>query len=189
MNPDLSEATPGDCSSIQVDIILEESWIHHFLEEQQTEIPINEQYTLTNLKIILGDATLNFQADLKGKEGTSMDVTSTPIWNAEDQTLRIENLDINTNSRNFLLKSAGWLAQNILGSRIDAKIEEQANRMYAKQLEKLKSKPVEIPLPKGGTAKVSISNIIIHELDFRPQALHVRATIDAFWNIHLFHAE
>ncbi|MEO5906629.1 MAG: DUF4403 family protein, partial [Saprospiraceae bacterium] len=107
MNPDLSNVAPDDCSSIQVDIILEESWIHHFLEEQQTEIPINEQYTLTNLKIKLGEGTLNFQADLKGKEGTSMDVTSTPIWDAESQRLRIEGLDIDTNSKNFLLKSAG----------------------------------------------------------------------------------
>ena len=185
MNPDFSNFAPDECSSIQVDIVIDEAWIDDMLDEHLSELKINEQYTLINIRISLGEGTLNFQADLKEKEGTSLNVTSTPVWDPESQKLRIENLDIHTDSKNFLLKSAGWLAQTFLTGKIDSKVEEQANRMIAKQIEKLKSKPLEIPLAKAGTAKVTVSNIVVHQIIVKVKSVQVRATIDAFWNIHL----
>ncbi len=148
-------------------------------------IPINEQYSLYNLRINIGEGTLNFQADIKEKEGTTIEVTSRPEWDAKNQRILISDLKLKTDSNNFLLKSAGWLAQTFLGAKIDKKLEEQANKMYRIQLEKLKEKPIEIPIPNNGKAKVMLSAITIHELAFLDQAIGVTATIDSHFKLHL----
>ena len=89
------------------------------------------------------------------------------------------------NSKNFLMKTAGWLASNVLNSTLDKKIEEQANKLFKRQLEKLKTEPLAIPIPKGGTANVKVENITIDHLLFIEHAMEVKASIDAYWKFHL----
>lgn len=185
VDPEFSQPNPEDCSCVQLEILLEETWIDRFITEHKTEVPINEQYTITNLKINIGAGTLNFKADLKEKEGTSIDLTSTPVWEVENQRILIENLDLETSSKNILLKTAGWFAQNFLNNTIDKKIEEQVNRMYQKQLAKLKSQPLDVPIPKGGNAKITIANITINELTFIEHAIHIKAMIEGIGKIQL----
>lgn len=184
MNDDTLSEAREDCSAIDVEILVDESWIDNMLNEYPIEIPVNENIVLTNLKVILGDGLLNFKADLKDKS-TSIELTSRPLWDPERQYLSIMDLDLQTNTKNILLKSASWLAQNFLNATIDRKLEEQANKMYAKQLEKLKEQPVRLPVPKGGTALVKVSSIVLHELIFVGQAIKVKATIDAYLTVNL----
>lgn len=176
--------TPEDSSSIQLQIVIDESWIDSILSQYRIDIPINDKISLTNLRVNIGEGILNFKVDLKDKS-TSLDLTARPGWDADRQYLSIEDFDMETNTNNLFLKSAGWIAQNFLGGTIDRKIEEQANKALAKQIEKLKEKPVEIPIPKGGKAKVMITSVTIHELIFLTSAIHVRATVDAKLNVHL----
>ncbi len=185
MNQEFSHDTSQDCSSIQVDILIEEPWIDRFLTEQQVELPVNDKYTLVNLRINLSPGTLNFKADLKEKEESCVDLTSRPIWNASSQRLQIEDLQLQTSSKNILLKTAGWFARIFLNAKIDRKLEDAANLLYSKQLEKIKKDPVSIPIPKAGNAEVSVSNITIHELIFIEHAIKVKATIDALWKLNL----
>jgi len=185
VNQDLSVKSTEECSSIQIVIRVEESWIDRMLAEQNMVIPINEQYSLSNLKVNITEGSLNFQAEIKEKQGTTIEVTSSPQWDVENQRLLINDLKLKTDSNNLLLKSAGWLAQTFLGGKIDKKLEEQANKMYRKQLEKLKEKPIEIPIPKGGKAKVMLSDVTIHDLAFLERAIGVTATIDAHFFLHL----
>ena len=184
MNDSTQPGNREDCSTIDVEILVEEPWIDQILDEYPIEIPVNEMIVLTNLKVNLADGMLNFQADLKDKS-SSIELTSRPVWDAERQYLSIMDLDLQTNTKNVLLKSAGWLAQNFLNATIDRKIEEQVNKMYALQLVKLKEKPVRLPLPKGGSALVKMSSIVIHELTFVGQAINVKATIDAHLTLNL----
>lgn len=184
MNNDLSDPA-GDCTSIRIDIRIDESWIDKFLTDQQLVIPINEQHSLTNIRIKLTKGTLHLQADVKDKEGSSIEVTSKPVWDEASQQIKIEDLKLNTTSKNLLLKSAGWFAQTFLNSRIDAKIEEQANLMYRKQLANLRSKPISIPMPNRGIVQIVVSDIKIHHLTIVDQALEVSSTIDAYSKIHL----
>ncbi|HUR31540.1 MAG TPA: DUF4403 family protein [Saprospiraceae bacterium] len=174
-----------DCSSIQVEILLDESWLDKMLDEHNMDIPINEKIVLNNLQVNLQEGRLNVLADLKDKDGSGIEVTTRPVWDAAAQRITINDLKLKTDTKNVFLKSAGLFANVFLNSTIDRKLEDQANLMYTKQLEKLKSKPVEIPLPKGGTATIQISGITIHALDFISQAIRVKATIDSYWNLHL----
>lgn len=184
MEPQINSNTSEDCSSIQLQIVIDESWIDSILAQYRIDIPINDKISLTNLRVNIGEGELNFQVDLKDKN-SSIELNARPHWDAARQFLAIEDLKMETSTKNVFLKSAGWIAQNFLGGTIDRKIEEQANKALAKQIEKLKEKPVEVPIPKGGKAKIMITSIQIHELIFVPQAVHVRATVDATFNVHL----
>lgn len=174
-----------DISTIKVDLLIEESWIDNIVNEYKPEIPINEKITLSNIRVQIGAGILNVLADLKDKDESTIDITVQPTWDAEHQSLLINDLKLKTDTKNVFLKSAGVFAQLFLNAKIDKKLEEQANKMYHKQLQKLKDRPIEIPIPKGGTAKVVISSITIHELEFLDLVLRVKATIDGIMNVKL----
>jgi hypothetical protein len=174
-----------DCSSTQVEIQIEESWIDKFLTEKNLSIPINEQNTLENLRVNIGEGILNFKADLKEKENTSIEVTSRPEWDAASQRITINDLKLKTDTQNILLKSAGWIAQTFLQGKIDKKLEEQANQMFRNQLQKLREKPLEFPIPKGGNVIVRVSSITIQELSFIEHAIRVKVTIESYPKVQL----
>lgn len=176
---------PQDCTSIRLDITIDEICIDNMLTELQLDIPINEQYTLTNLKVNLEEGKIVFAAGLKEKPGTSVIVTSSPEWDESSQRITFRDLNLKTDSNNLLLKSAGWLAQTFLQTKIDRKLEDQANSMFRKQIAKLKEKPMKIPIPNGGYAQVIISELVIHQLNFAPQTVEVTATILGSWRVHL----
>lgn len=171
-------------SSMQIAIDIDESWIDNLLSQYRIDLPINDKISLTNMRVDLADGLLNFHADLKDKS-SSVELTTRPRWDAERQYLTIEDLQLETNTQNLLLKSAGWFAQTFLNSTIDRKVEEQVNKMYLKQLEKLKEKPLDIPIPQGGTAKVMLSSIIIHELIFMTRTVHIKATVNGHLQVQL----
>lgn len=183
MNSDLSNKPPGEGSAIYVEILIDEKWIDNMIHENQFEIPVNDKITLSNLRVQIGVGLLNILADLK--EESTINVTAQPVWDEETQELRISDLKFKTDTKNVLLKSAGIFAQMFLNAKIDKKLEEQANRMYNVQLEKLKSKPIEVPVPKGGKALISISDITVHHLEFLDQAISIKATIHGVLNVHL----
>lgn len=185
MNQDTPALSPKDCFSIQLEILIEESWIDQFLSEQQLIIPINDRMHLSNLKINLDTGKLNIQADIEEKEGSSIDMSSRPIWEASSQTLHIADLKLRTKSNNLLLKGASWFAQHFLNAKLDKKIEEQVNLLYSNHMEKMRKNPLNIPIPKAGRATVEVANITIHELEFIEHAIRVNATIDACWKLRL----
>ena len=185
MNPASTSIYTDDCSTVRVEINIEESWIDKFLSEQQLIIPINDKINLRNLKINLLPGSLNIQADIVDKEGSSIEITSEPKWNPENQHLSIENLKFKAKSKNLLLKGASWFAQHFLNSKLDQKIEEQVNILHSKQLERIKKDPVIIPIPKAGQAIVEVRNIIIHELIFVEHGIRVTASIEGLWKLNL----
>jgi hypothetical protein len=168
-----------------VEIQIEETWIDRFLWERQLVIPVSEQYSLTNLRVTLGQGVLQLKADLKEKPGTSVEVSASPRWDQESQLLLIENFQLDTTSKNLLLSAAGWFAQHFLQGKLDKKLEEQSNRLLKEQLEKLKSKPMEIPIPKGGNAHVMVEDIKVKELVITNHTIRIKAMLDASLKGHL----
>ncbi|MDQ3015474.1 MAG: DUF4403 family protein [Bacteroidota bacterium] len=167
-----------------IQVRIEEDWINKFLAERFETIRINEQYQLKNVQVHLSPGLLNILGDIIGKEGTFA-VEVTPSWDPDVQQLKIENLQLSTKSKNLFLKSAGWFAQNFLNSRLDAKIEEQANKQYAIQVNKLKSTPLNFPIPIGGTAQINLADITIHEITLIEKAVIITGMIDATLNVEL----
>jgi hypothetical protein len=185
MNVSVNDLSPGNCSSIQIEISVNEKWIERILFEKEVVIPVNENIHLINLRIKFDSGMLLIKADILEKDHSGLEIAVMPLWDAATQSLRIENLDIKTKSSNLLLKGAGFLAQFFLNEKLDRKIEEQVNKLLSDQLGKLKKEPVRIPIPKGGFAQASISDIRVHEMVFIDDAARIKATIDAHWILML----
>ena len=189
MNPAFEGIAPEECSSVQVEILIEETWLERLLLDQEVVIPVSDKIHLINLKINLTSGMLNIVADILEREGSTLEITSRPVWDPAQQYLHIEDLKIKTKSNNLLLKSAGWFAQQFMGEKLDKKIEVQANHLYSKQLEKIKKDPVHFPIPKAGNATVAVTNITIHELIFIEHAIRVKAAIEGYWKMNLVNRE
>ena len=172
-------------SATQVELVLDESWIDNIIATYANEIPVNEKFTLTNLKVNIGEGLLHIESSLKGKEGSTIELSTRPTWIADEQRMVLEDVKFKTDTNNVLLKSAGFFAQLFLGSTIDKKLEEQINKQYNKQLDKLKVKPLEVPIPGHGKAKITISQITIHHLSLEHRAVRIKATINGDYYVHL----
>lgn len=185
MNDETTIPPPQDDSAILVGIRIEEAWINRVLEEKQLDIPVTENIQLTNLKIAINEESLIFEASLKEKESTSIILNAQPVWDAENQYLRIQDLKFKTDTKNVLLKSAGLFAQWFLNEKIDKKMEEQANKMLTIQIENLKEKPLDFPLPKGGSGNVQVHELKILKLELKDKAIEIRAQVQAFLRARL----
>lgn len=178
-----------ECSALRVEIVIEESWINSFLDEKQIIIPIDDKIHLTNLKIGLEGGLLNLNADIMENEGSSLEVTSHPVWDSLRQYLQIGDVKFQTKSKNLILKSKGWLARLFLDGKLDKKIEEKANQLLSDQLAKIKKDPTLFPIPNTGNASVLVTNITLQELIFMDQAITLKATIEGFWKLNLTKSE
>lgn len=185
MNDETQVSEVQDSSSIMIGIRIEESWIARILEENQPVIPVTENIQLTNLKIAISEESLIFEANVKDKESTSIVLNALPVWDAENQYLSIQDLKFKTDTKNVLFKSAGLFAQWFLNEKIDKKLEEQANKMLNAQLQNLKEKPIDFPLPKGGTAKVQVNEVKILQLELKEKAVELRANVYAYLKARL----
>jgi hypothetical protein len=181
----MEQQPPISAQSMNVTLVIDESWINRFLDGQNLNIQVHDNYTLNDLKIEIGLGELSVQAGIKEKERTTLEMTIRPVWNAEDQKVGIEDLKLKTSTRNILLKSAGWLAQTFLNAAIDKKIEEQANKMVSVKLQKLLAGPMTIPVPKGGNVTVTPRSIKINHVTLLDKSIQANVTIEAEWNVHL----
>lgn len=189
MNITDRDSSSPDCSALQVEILIEESWINRFIDEKQIIIPVDDNIHLINLKIRLEGGLLNLNADIQENEGSSIEVTSHPVWDPLRQYLQIEDVKFQTKSKNLILKSKGWLARLFLDGKLDRKIEEKANQLFSDQLAKIKKDPTLFPIPNTGKASVLVTNITLQELKFINQAITLKATIEGFWKLNLTNGE
>ena len=185
MNENFSNIADADCSCLQVEVMVHESWIDKFMANHALVIPVGEKYHLVNLKVDLEEGTLKMQADIQEKQGSSIIITCKPIWNAEQQQIQLTDLRIDTHSKNILLKSAGWFVKTFMGSKIDKQIEEATSRLYALQMETILRDGITIPIPNSGTAKVLVRSISITEMTFQHNLIKVKALIDGHWKLEL----
>ncbi len=174
-----------DCSCLQIEVLVKETWINRFLSHHELEIPISDQYHLIHLRADLADGKIMMLAGIKEKEGSSLKITCLPKWDIERQRILLEELDIKTVSKNILLKSAGWFAKTFMGAKIDKKIEEATNQLYADQIKTILKDGIAFPLPKAGNAMVQVRSVTISEMIFANRAIKVKAMIDGYWRLHL----
>ncbi len=185
MNQNSPPLSNDEYSTNRVEILIDESWINRLLGTLDANLPVGDKIHLVNPKINLDSGVLNLQVDILENEGSSIEITSRPVWNPAQQYLYIEDFKFQINSKNLLLKSKGWFAQLFLNAKLDKKIEERANLLLFNQLQKLKKEPVKFPISKGGHADVSVSNITVQELIFLNKSIILKATIVGIWKVEL----
>jgi len=145
VNQHISQLTDAECSCLQIEILVHESWIDRFMAEHELIIPVSDKYHLVNLKVELSEGMLSMQADIREKKGSAIKITCLPKWDVYAQHIELEELRIDMISKNILLKSAGWFAKTFMGAKIDKKIEEATTRLYNTQMETILKDGISIP--------------------------------------------
>ncbi len=185
MNQEFSIIADEDCSFLQIEVDVTESWIDRFISGQELTIQVSDAYTLVNLKANLEEGKLTMLADIQEKEGSSIQITCFPKWDVGQQQIQLEDLKIDTLSKNILLKSAGWFAKTFMSAKIDKKIEEATAKLYTQQLNKILTEGISIPIKKGGSADVQVKSITITEMLFLDHNVKVKAMVEGIFKLQL----
>ncbi len=177
MNETESIDKRGDSSSLKIDLIIAPLWINQFLQKQNIEIPISDQYNLSNLKVELEDTKVSVEADIKEKSNSSIKLECVPIWNTYEQRFFIEDIALKTDTNNILIKSAGWFANTFMGTKLDKKIEEALNHLFNLKKEELIKNGIPIPLPDG-KGHALVKTLEIEDMKFSAIGITVKAQME-----------
>lgn len=160
MNPSIINSTLNESSAIKFQVRLTEAWIQKLADEKNLLITLTEQYQLHHFQVKLQPGHIYVEAEIVDKPGSLIEVLCAPLWMVDEQRMELDNLEINTKSKNLLVKSAGWVASKFMGEKIDRKIEEKVNQLFNEHLQKLLSNPFPIPIKGHG-------QVIIHPEDLK----------------------
>ena len=188
MNEKQEERYQGETSALTLDIQITALWLNAKLSEKEIAIPINDQYTLTNLRMELEEGKISVEADVREKENSSIKLDCLPIWNTYEQRFILQEIDLKTDSRNVIIKSAGWIANTFLGAKLDKKIEEGLNQFLAMKLEEMVKNGIPLPLPEGNGMAI-VKSVFIDDMKFNPGSVAIKATINGFLSLRLGEAE
>lgn len=172
-------------SVIHADVQIKESWINRFVTAKDLKVPLNENYTLGQIAFTLEENRLMVSGEILEKPGSFVELTCTPVWNADAQQIELGDLQLQTQSKNLLLKTAGWFAQTFMQSKLDTLIGQSTNQLYAQYLANIQHEPVELHIPHGGHLTISVSSVRIHEMEFQPGEIVAKATIEGIWKLAL----
>lgn len=184
MNEKQTDRQHMETSTLKVEIQITALWLNSTLTKKEVTLPINDQYTLTNLRMELGEGKIVVEADIKEKGNSSISVDCIPIWNTYEQRFIIQEIDLKTDSRNLLIKSAGWIANTFLGDKLDKKIEEGLNQFLALKLEEMIKDGIPLPLPDG-IGMVTVKSVFIDDMQFNSGSVAIKATINGFLSLRL----
>lgn len=177
MNEKLSGQHGTNSSSMNIAVNITELWLNEFLRKQEVTIPLNDQYSLNNLKIELGEDKVSVEADIKEKENSSIKLDCVPIWQADEQQFIIQDIELKTDTNNLLIKSAGWFANTFMGSKLDTKIAKALNAVFASKREEFISSGLAIPIPDG-KGFVKVQSIKLVDLRFETSEIAVNALLE-----------
>jgi Domain of unknown function (DUF4403) len=183
--PSISKDEASNCSSIQVDIRITESWLANLVSRDGLIIPVGDHYQLHHLLFRLKKDSLTVMAEIVSKPGSFIEVNCNPRWDSTQQHLLLDDLQIQVRSKNLLVKSAAWFVTTFMQEKIDKRLEEYTHALYKNQLERVKAKLTEIPIPGNGTVKAQIESITIHEMKFEAEFAEVKATLEGKWEVLL----
>ena len=168
LNPTIINSTLNESSTINFQVHLTQDWIQKLADEKDMQVTLTEQYQLHHFIVKLQPGRIDLEAEIVDKPDSWIQVSCAPLWMVDEQRIALENLEIHTQSKNLLVKTAGWVASKILGEKIDRKIEEKVNQMFHDYLQKLLSQPFLIPIKGHGQVEIKpddlkILQIIIEE--------------------------
>ncbi len=184
MNKKLAVPKDMKTSALKVDVQVTASWLNKFFKKQKITIPINEQYSLNNLRIELGKGKISVEADIKEKGNSSIKLDCVPIWSTYEQCFFVQDIELKTDTNNLLIKSAGWIANTFMGAKLDKKIEEALNHLFVLKKQALIKEGIPLPLPDGN-GKAKVKSLFIDDMKFKVEGIAVKATLEGALSLQL----
>jgi hypothetical protein len=185
LNPDITNSTLGKESPLRLHIRLTEAWIQNLADAKDLTIPVSDQYHLHHFRIKIQPGMLIIKGDLVDKPGSVIKLSCQPSWDAPNQKMILDSFEIKTKSKNLLVKSAGWVANKILHGKIDKQIEEQINDLYQSMREKIKTRPLSLPIKGQGLINLKANSINIIKLDLMEGSIEADFEVNGIFSIDL----
>lgn len=174
-----------DESSVHMTVRITEDWINAYLSRKAVVIPLREQYSIGRLSVRIAASGLQMTGEFLEVPDSFADVSTRIRWDPAAQRLFLDELEVNTRTRNLVLKSAGWIAGKLMIGKIDQQVESTINDMVQSHLQALGLEPLEIPIPGQGRVRASLSYVRILELAVEEKALRVVASVEGTWQVEL----
>ncbi len=177
-------ANPEVPSVLKVDLTIQEHWLNTLLDKQKMVIPVNDQYSLKNISVELTDGKVSLKAEIVEKPNSFILLDCLPIWNTYEQRFYIQEIEIKTDSKNLLIKSAGWIANTFMGAKLDEKIEAAANELFALKKKQLIQNGLPIPLPDG-KGQADVQSLFIEDMKFYTHKVVAKVSLGGQLHIQL----
>lgn len=122
---------------------------------------------------------------LSGSYNGSIYLIGKPVYNFRKNAIEIESLDYELSSRNFLLKSAGWL----LKSTMKNKIEDNMNFLLDYNLQEMKAQfqqqLEEYKISEDVTLKGELSEVSVQNAYLAPESIVVSLAMSGRLNVYV----
>jgi len=132
---------------------------------------------VSSLKMFSAAEKLGVQVDFLGSKSGTIYLLAKPIFDSEKQQMRVDDLEYDISTKNLLLKSAKWL----LNETIRTKMQEAMTYDLTKDLadaKKAVNKSLNSEVSKGVVLKGGLDNLQVVEFQTQPKELFVRIRMD-----------
>jgi len=150
--------------------------IMYYLKKEVFEVGRNK-IMVNNLKLFSAGEKLGVQVDFIGTKSGTIYLLAKPVFDANNQQMRVEDLEYDLSTKNLLLKSAKWL----LNETIRKKMQDAMTYDLKKDLDDAKravNKSLNSEISKGVVLKGGLEDIQVVEFQTQPKELFARIRMD-----------
>lgn len=172
-------------SEIRLRMTIQQAWIQRLANKRNLAVQVKDKYQLHHFEFHLHENKLDIKAEVVEKPGSVITLETNPRWDDDAQRLSLDDFKIDTKTKNLFLKSAAWIASLFFQEKIDKLIEEKVNDMFRANLDKILSKPFQVPFDKQGLVNVDAKSIVIQHVKFLEGKVDVDVIVKGNFNLHL----
>jgi len=150
--------------------------IMYYLKKEVFEVGRNK-IMVNNLKLFSAGEKLGVQVDFIGTKSGTIYLVAKPVFDANNQQMRVDDLEYDLSTKNLLLKSAKWL----LNETIRKKMQDAMTYDLKKDLDDAKravNKSLNSEISKGVVLKGGLEDIQVVEFQTQPKELFARIRMD-----------
>ena len=175
--PNLSQSTNQSGFKVYTDLVLKYSDLSKLINEKMvgyTYVYKKKKLIVNSIEISgIGNSKLALKLDFKGYRKGVVYLVGTPVFNAANNTISIPDLNFELKSRNLLLKSASWLLDDKITTKIKLNATFDVNQMMqyykANINEQLNKQLTENVSMKGAIDAISMKSLLTS-----PESLFLR---------------
>jgi len=147
------------------------------LFSDQGEIETPGGITITRISL-RGDADLLYaDAEVRGLYTGRATLECKPGYDPVAKKFTVSDIDIKLTDDNMFARFAGKMINNMLGDKLDAKIEELINSKFQQVLDEILGQLRTVELPKGGTLQFDTQSWQLSDLSTNTDGLSVVAAL------------
>jgi len=178
--PNLTTYKKSDGFEIYADLKIDydtlSKQVMSYLKKEVFEVGGNK-IMVSNLKMFSAGEKLGVQVDFLGTKSGTIYLLAKPVFDSEKQQMRVIDLEYDLSTKNLLLKSAKWL----LNETIRTKMQEAMSYDLTKDLadaKKAVNKSLNSEVSKGVILKGGLDQLQVVEFQTQPKELFARIRMD-----------